>query len=166
MRKAPFAETENGERRERKNRRNRDFQANAAFRTNPGTRARTGVSGRRKKGQSNVWPWILGGKDREQTRALRISRVLMKLGGRCRPVSCLTLISGADVASGSSGADQGHTPSGRNQTEPDIQTKNTQAALRPSAVLSFLPYSVRGSQTGPDPLGVFAAGYPCGWSSA
>ena len=42
--------------RERKNRRNRDFRADAAFRTKPETRASTGVSGRREKGQSNVWP--------------------------------------------------------------------------------------------------------------
>jgi len=37
------------------------FRVGAAFRTKPGTRARTGVSGRREKGQSNVWPWKSGG---------------------------------------------------------------------------------------------------------
>jgi len=36
VRKAPFAETENGERREQENRRNPGFRADAAFRTNPG----------------------------------------------------------------------------------------------------------------------------------
>ena len=70
----PFAKTEN---RERKNRRNRDFRADAAFRTKPGTCASTGVSGRREKGQSNVWPSISGGEDEDRTHDLRIANAAL-----------------------------------------------------------------------------------------
>ena len=49
----PFAKTEN---RERKNRRNQDFRAEAALRTNPGTRASTGVSAENNKASAG---WLL-----------------------------------------------------------------------------------------------------------
>ncbi len=69
--------TENGEHREQKNRRNRGFHADAAFRTNPGTPASTGVSGRREKGQSNVWPSKSGGEDEDRTHDLRIANAAL-----------------------------------------------------------------------------------------
>ncbi len=45
--------------------------------TKPKTRASTGVSGRREKGQSNVWPSISGGEDEDRTHDLRIANAAL-----------------------------------------------------------------------------------------